>query len=625
MNPDKSSKTRQERTSRVDAASRADGHVPHHISRLGYGSRAGRYGMVEHAKDPVATMRRLLRLLKGRRRFMVLLLIPLAVGSVSGLIWPRVLGLATDIMTLGPGESVDFRKLAGVMTIGLAANIAGQFAGVLLGYGTTMLSNHSVRDMRQMLFHHVQSLPIKRFDTITHGEFMSRLTNDTDMVANTLGPGVLNFAGTIISLVGTFCFMVIISWRMTLVACITLPVSAIVGRAIAKISRKIFRKRQRTVGELNALTEEMITGQRVVQAFCREEIVDEEFDYISEELRRVSFKAEVRGGMMGPAMNLINNISFLLVVVAGGWLAIQGQITVGVIISFMMYSRQFGRPVNELAMQFNMIQSAIAGAERVFTMLDMPPEEDAGKRHLSRPETRGQIIFDNVSFGYNPETTVLRNFSLHVAPGTKVALVGETGSGKTTVVSLLTRFYEIQEGRITIDGIDVRDIAKKNLRKNMAVVLQDTHLFTGTVADNISFGNPDATREQIIAAAKLANADLFIDRLPEGYDTKINQADTALSRGQCQLLSIARAALSDPAILILDEATSNVDTRTEMHIQQAMLRLMRGRTSIVIAHRLSTIRDADTILVMHKGEILESGNHEDLLAKDGYYAALCHR
>lgn len=333
-------------------------------------------------------------------------------------------------------------------------------------------------------------------------------------------------------------------------------------------------------------------------------------------------RAEILGGLMGPTMNLIGNLGFILVAAFGGWLVLKGSITVGIIITFMMYARQFGRPINQLASQFNQIQSAIAGAERVFTMLDMPIEEDEGTVILQRDAIRGEITFEDISFGYTSETPVLRNVSLTVKPGSKIALVGETGSGKTTVINLLTRFYDPSHGRILLDSVDIRHITKRSLRGCMAVVLQDTHLFSGTVAENISFGTPDASREAIIAAAELANADLFIDRLPQGYDTPINQADTALSQGQCQLLAIARAALSNPAVLILDEATSNVDTRTELHIQQAMIRLMKGRTSLIIAHRLSTIRDADHILVLAGGQIIESGTHDALLAQDNAYATL---
>ena len=588
--------------------------------------RGAHFAAVEHAKNPAATLRRLLAMLKGRRRFLLLLTIPLAIGSLTGLVWPRVLGLATDILALKtPEASVDYRHLALVVAVGMAAQIVGQLAAVAQGFGTTILSNHSVRDMRQLLFNHVQSLPVARFDTMTHGEFMSRLSNDIDMVANTLGPGVLQFIGTIVTLLGTLAFMLWISWRMTVVACVTLPLSFVVGRLVVRVSRKLFRERQKVVGELNGLAEEMITGQRAVQAFCREPLAEASFNAISGRLRHVGVRAETLGGLMGPSMNLINNLSFLLVVAAGGWLALQGSITVGVIISFMMYSRQFGRPVNELASQFNMIQSAIAGAERVFAIFDMPPEPDTGSIALDRAAVRGDIRFERVRFGYRPDTPVLHDFSLHVEPGRKIALVGETGSGKTTIINLLARFYEADEGRILLDGVDVREIPKRSLRGCMAVVLQDTHLFTGTVAENIAFGNPGATREQIAAAARLANAAPFIERLTDGYDTRINQADTALSQGQCQLLAIARAALADPAVLILDEATSNVDTRTEMHIQQAMIRLMKGRTSLVIAHRLSTIRDADAILVLDGGRLVESGTHAELLACGGAYAALCRR
>ena len=594
--------------------------------RMRGGGRGGRYAVVEHAKNPVATLRRLLGLLKGRRRFLLLLTIPLAIGSLTGLVWPRVLGLATDLMTLKtPEASVDFRRLAILVAFGAAAHIVGQLAAVAQGYGTTILSNHSVRDMRKMLFNHVQSLPVARFDSMTHGEFMSRLTNDIDMVANTLGPGVLQFIGTIVTLVGTFAFMVWISWRMTVVACVTLPLSLVVGRLIVRVSRKLFRERQKTIGELNGLAEEMITGQRAVQAFCREPQTEAAFNEISGRLRGIGIRAETLGGLMGPSMNLVNNLSFLLVVAAGGWLALGGGITVGVIITFMMYSRQFGRPVNELASQFNMIQSAIAGAERVFAILDMPPEPDTGTLAVERAEVRGEIRFEHVKFGYLPNTPVLHDFSLHVKPGQKIALVGETGSGKTTIINLLTRFYEPDAGRILLDGIDLREITKRSLRSCMAVVLQDTHLFSGTVTQNISFGAPGASRERVVAAAQLANAAPFIERLPDGYDTRLNQADTALSQGQCQLLAIARAALADPAVLILDEATSNVDTRTEMHIQQAMVRLMKGRTSLIIAHRLSTIRDADVILVLDNGRLVESGSHAELIARDGAYAALCRR
>lgn len=592
----------------------------------GGGGRGGRFATVERPEHPVATLRRLLGILRDRRMLMLSLLIPLMISSVAGIIWPSVIGKATDLMKLdSPEEMVDFRRLAIVLLGGTIAVIVNLTATVVQGYGTTLLSNLSVRDMRRKLFKHIQALPLARFDTVPHGEFMSRLTNDIDLVANTLGQGILNFIGSLLTLAATFAFMLWLSPIMTLVACATFPLTFVFGRFLVRISRKLFRARQSKLGELNGFAEEMISGQRVVQAYCRENLVVEQFNDISAGLRDIGIKAETLGGFMGPSMNLINNTGFILVVAIGGWLALRSEVSIGIIIAFTIYTKQFGRPINELAMQFNQIQSAIAGAERVFSILDMPKETDEGKIILETAGTKGGIVFENVSFAYTPGTWVLKDFSLEVKPHTKVALVGETGSGKTTVVNLLTRFYETTQGRILLDGVDIREISKPSLRSCMAMVPQDTHLFSGTVAENIAFGTKGATREQIVAAAKLAYADIFIERLPQGYDTFINQTDTALSQGQCQLLAIARAALADPAILILDEATSSVDTRTEVHIRKAMLRLMHGRTSIVVAHRLSTIRDANMILVMDNGRIAESGNHEQLIARDGIYAALCRR
>jgi ATP-binding cassette subfamily B protein len=466
---------------------------------------------------------------------------------------------------------------------------------------------------------------VSEFTETTHGEFMSRLTNDVDMVSNTLGQGITRFFETILMLVLTFSYMLYLSPVLTLVACITLPLTYIFGRIIVITSRKLFRERQKCLGEINGFVEQIFTGQKTVAAFSREKICKAQFLGMVERLRSISIKAETLGGIMGPTMNMLNNLNFLLVAAIGGWLASKpdSAISVGLIVTFTLFSRNFGRPVNMLANQFNEIQSAIAGAERVFKLLDTSKEQSPAEPiNIDKEKLRGELVFKDVSFGYKPEQLVLENFNAVFSPGKKIALVGETGCGKTTIISLISRFFEIGSGSIELDGVDIRNIPHKVLRSKMAVVLQDTHLFSGTIRDNIAFGKPDATDEEIRAAAQLAFADHFIDRLPNKYETKINQADTALSQGQCQLLAIARAALANPAILILDEATSYVDTRTEKHIQEAMLRLMENRTSIIIAHRLSTIRNADTILVLDKGQIIEQGTHAELMALNGRYTQM---
>ncbi len=580
----------------------------------------------EHATHPLKTLRQLFAYLRDKRLTIALLLLPITVSVVAGLVWPRMLGKIIDLV----GEAIregaaapPYLRIARLVGIGALAFLTSQGCSLLLGYTTNRLSNETVRDMRGRLFRHIQGLPVGAFSETTHGEFMSRLTNDVDMVANTLGHGITRFFETVFVLVATFAYMLYLSPLLTAVSCATLPLTFVLGRGIARVSRRIYRERQKRLGEINGLVEEMVTGQHTVQAFSYEPTAERRFHEIAEDLRVIGIRAETLGGFMGPCMNLVGNLGFILVAAAGGWLAARGTMSVGTIVTFILFSRNFGRPVNELANQFNDIQSAVAGAERVFTVLGTAPEEDSGTAPFDPKAVRGDIEFRDVSFGYTPDKPVVEHFSAHFRPGEKIALVGETGSGKTTLVSLLSRFYEIGSGTILVDGTDIRDIPKKALRSCMAVVLQDTHLFSGTIRENIVFGRPDATDDEVRAAARLSNADLFIDRLPDGYETRIRQADTALSQGQCQLLAIARAALANPAVLILDEATSNVDTRTELHIQQAMVRLMEGRTSLIIAHRLSTVRDADRILVLDHGRLVECGPHEELLARGGPYARMC--
>ena len=574
---------------------------------------------VQHARDPWTTFRRLLGLLAGRRRDVAMLLPPLLLATVGGLAWPRVLGLALDRVAERP---VPYGAIALLLLAGLALRALGLWAQVLNGRATTRLSTDSVKGLRSTLFSRVLPLPVSAFDKTRHGEFMSRLANDTSMAGDALGQGILHFFSSCFTLAGTLGYMLWISPALTLVACATLPLTFLAGRFLVAFSRKLYRARQKAIGEINALAEEMISGQHTVQAFGREDAACASFDALSDRVRSLAFRAEAAGGVMGPVMNAIGNLSFLLVAAVGGTMAIRGAATVGTVVSFLLYARQFGRPVNEIAGQFGQIQSAIAGAERVFATVDLPPEPDEG-RGEPRPDAPGAVRFEGVRFGYDPDNPVLHDFTLDVPAGSKVALVGETGSGKTTVIGLLARFHDPQAGRILLDGEDVRSLSKAALRRSLAIVLQDVHLFGGTVAENIAFGRPDATRAEIEAAARLADADDFVRRLPQGYDTPVSQTDTALSQGQCQLLSIARAALADPRVLVLDEATSSVDSRTERRIQAAMRRLLAGRTSLVVAHRLSTVRDADKIVVLDRGRIVGEGTHEELLRSNAPYRRLC--
>ena len=581
---------------------------------------------VQHARDPWATFRRLLGLLAGRRRDVAMLLPPLLLATVGSLAWPRVLGLALDrvgaaLAPEAPGP-MPYRDIALLLLAGLALRLLGLWAQVLNGRATTRLSTASVKGLRATLFSRVLPLPAAEFDRTRHGEFMSRLSNDTSMAGDALGQGILQFFSSCFTLLGTLGYMLWISPALTLVACATLPLTFLAGRFLVAFSRKLYRARQKAIGEINAFAEEMIAGQHTVQAFGREAAACESFDALSDRVRSLAFRAEAVGGVMGPVMNAVGNLSFLLVAAVGGTLAIRGAATVGTVVSFLLYARQFGRPVNELAGQFGQIQSAIAGAERVFATVDLPPETDEG-RGVPRPDAPGAVRFEGVRFGYDPDNPVLHDFTLDVPAGSKVAIVGETGSGKTTVIGLLARFHDPQAGRVLLDGEDVRTLSKAALRRSLAIVLQDVHLFGGTVAENIAFGRPDATRAEIEAAARLADADDFVRRLPLGYDTPVSQTDTALSQGQCQLLSIARAALADPRVLVLDEATSSVDSRTERRIQAAMRRLLAGRTSLVVAHRLSTVRDADKIVVLDRGRIVGEGTHEELLRSNGPYRRLC--
>ena len=483
------------------------------------------------------------------------------------------------------------------------------------------VAQHAVRIIRADLFQRLQKLPF--FDSKTHGELMSRLSNDVDNVSNMLSNALTQVLSSIITVVVSLSMMLSLSWQLTIIACLTIPLSMLVLGRIAKYTGRLFKQQQAALGELNGVVEETITGAKVVKVFSRERYVMEDFQRSNEELTEVGTKATIFSSCIGPLMNVIGHISFALMAGIGGYLVVTGSVgSVGMIQSFLQYSRQFQMPINNLANQVTMLQSALAGAERVFEVMDTEPEPEDAPDALPLKSPKGHVEFEDVTFGYAPDVKILKDVSFEALPGQTIALVGPTGAGKTTIVNLLMRFYDIDSGVIRIDGEDIRHYKRQDLRDSLGMVLQDVYMFAGTVRDNIAYGKLDATDEEIVRAAKAANCHDFIMRLPNGYNTDLAEDAANLSQGQRQLLSIARAILANPAVLILDEATSSVDTRTEMNIQQAMIALMKGRTSFVIAHRLSTIRGADQILVIQDGRIVERGTHEQLLEKQGVYAGL---
>jgi len=569
----------------------------------------------ERAQNTRSTLLRIWGYLKRQRWALVGTALLVAASSGLDLLGPYLMGRAIDLYILEgdlPGLAHTALLMAGVA-------VAMSLTTWLQTYVIAGVSQRAVRDIRDDLFARLQTLSLRFFDQRTHGELMSRLTNDVENISNVLAEGVTQLLSSVLSVVGVATMMFVINTRLALVSLVTIPLMMFLSRWIATHTRRGFREQQAALGKLNGIIEETVTGQRVVKAYVRERTVIAQFDAANQRLRRASTYAQTFGGVMGPINNFVNNVGFAIVAGAGGWMAVQGLATVGNIATFVNYARQFSRPLNQIANLYGSIQSAIAGAERVFETIDEEPELQDAPDARALTQVEGDVVFDDVCFGYEEGVPVLKHVSLHARPGQTIALVGPTGAGKTTIVNLLTRFYDIDSGSVLIDGVDIRQIKLDDLRRKLDIVLQDTYLFSDTVMENIRYGRLDASDEEVIAAAKLANADQFIHRLPQGYQTELSEQGSNLSQGQRQLLAIARAVLADPGILILDEATSSVDTRTEQHIQEAMLRLMEGRTSFVIAHRLSTIREADNILVINGGEVIECGTHQELLDQEGFY------
>lgn len=586
----------------------------------GPGGPHGRGAMPVRAKDAKGTMKRLLKYVSEQLPRVILISVLCAITALITILTNRIAGIAIDDY-IAVGDMAGLAKLClGLLAI-YVVNIACSY---LQNTNMIIVAQKTSFKLRKDLFAALSRLPLKYFDSHSSGDIMSRLTNDVDNISNTLSQSVTQLFSGIINIIGTLAAMLLLSPLLTLISLIAIPVMLLITRAIAKISRRFYREQQKNLGELNGYIEEMVSGQKVIKLFSREEANKADFSGINNRLRLSGTKAEIIAGVMGPFMNMINNITYLIVAVAGGYLVINsvtGAITVGVVFSFLLYMKNFARPISEIANLFNTIQSALAGAERVFQVMDEEPELDAPEAK-DVTDIEGNIEIQDVTFSYIPGKPVLKHATITAKKGEQVAIVGPTGAGKTTIISLLTRFYDKDSGQILIDGKPIESITRNSLRRTVGMVLQDTYLFSESVRENIRYGRLDATDEEVERAARMANAHSFIIHLPQGYDTVLADNAGNISQGQRQLIAIARAILADPCLLILDEATSSIDTRTEIKIQDAMLKLMEGRTSFIIAHRLSTIRNADKILVINAGEVVEQGTHEELLAQNGFYANL---
>lgn len=581
-----------------------------------FGRRPGNRNLtVEKAKDKKGTLKRLIAYFAAEKAMIIGLLAAVIVVVICSVYAPKLQSNAIDIIASGR-----FKELTPILITMVVVYIIHSICTFLQTKISAVLSQNIVKKMREDLFRHIVNLPVRYLDSNSHGDIMSRMTNDIENISTTVSQSLSSMFSGVLTIIGTVIMMTVLCPQLALLSCVTVILTVIATKFLSKAMKKFFTKRQVLLGNLNGTVEEMVTGYKSVVAYNRQENVIKDFNNVSDELTRVGIIAEILGGSMGPVMNVINNISFVIIAAFGGYFAINHIISIGVISAFIVYAKQFGRPIDELAQIYGQIQTAIAGAERVFAVMDEPLEDKSGDKSMDKLE--GVIKFKDVNFSYTKDKQVLYDFNLQVKAGQKVALVGSTGSGKTTVVNLLMRFYDVDSGEILIDDVNIKDIDCATLRKNTAIVLQDTVLFADTIKNNLKYSNEAATDEQMYAAAAMSNCDTMINKMPLKYDTELMAEGENISQGQRQLLSIARAFLAQPKILILDEATSNVDTRTEKHIQDAMLKLMENRTSLIIAHRLSTIQDADIIVVMDEGHIVEAGNHKEFLNKMGRYYKL---
>ena len=590
---------------------------------MGHGRMGG-----EKAKDFKGTMGKLIRYMSAFKIQMLFVVIFAIGGTVFNIIGPKILGKATTeifnglVSKVSGGSGMDFEKIATILLTALALYVTSALCSLVQGFLMTGVSQKTTYRLRKEISQKINRMPMNYFDTRTHGEVLSRVTNDVDTLGQSLNQSATQIITSTTTIIGVLVMMLSISPLMTLVALLILPVSLGMISFVMKHSQKYFKGQQEYLGNVNGQVEEVYSGHNIVKAFNKEKDVIEEFEKTNDKLYDSAWKSQFFSGMMMPIMQFVGNLGYVGVVILGGVLAAKKTIEVGDIQSFIQYVRNFTQPIQQLAQVANMLQSTAAASERVFEFLEEEEEDQTVPNPVSVEGLEGNVTFEHVHFGYNEDKIIINDFSVDVKEGQKIAIVGPTGAGKTTMIKLLMRFYDVNGGAILIDGHNVKDFNRSELRQMFGMVLQDTWLFHGSIKDNIKYGKLDATDEEVIEAAKAARVHRFVQTLPGGYDMELNEEASNVSQGQKQLLTIARAILADPKILILDEATSSVDTRTEIQIQKAMDTLMKGRTSFVIAHRLSTIRDADVILVMKDGDIVEQGNHEELLAKNGFYADL---